>query len=96
MSKLNIADFDWCVQIGPEPQGDNFGYVNSNAAQFYLELGDGDPDATYAWYSTDGSDPSMAIPNNEIKKVSGLNIVAWRFSVPADKEVDFKFLMGPS
>ena len=93
MSKFNIEDFDWTVQIGPDVQGSNFGYVNSLAAQFYLSLGSGDLDTTYAWYSTDATDPSVPIPNNQLLEVSGNNTVAWRFSAP--EGVSFKFVMAP-
>jgi hypothetical protein len=93
MSATNLSEIKWTVQIGPEVQGANFGYVNSTAAQFYLELGTGDPGKTYAWYSTDATDPSIPIPNNKLIEVSGNNLVAWRFSAP--EGVSFKFVMGP-
>jgi hypothetical protein len=93
MSKANISEINWVVQIGPDVQGTNFGYVNSNAAQFYLELGSGDPGTTYAWYSTDATKPSIPIPNNRLIEVSGNNTVAWLFSAP--EGVSFKFVMAP-
>ncbi len=61
MSKISNEDLEWTVQIGPDVQGNNFGYVNSLAAQFFLELGGGTPDITYAWYSTDATNPSIPI-----------------------------------
>lgn len=93
MSTTNLSEIKWAVQIGPDVQGTNFGYVNSTAAQFYLELGTGDPSKTYAWYSTDATKPSIPIPNNKLIEVSGDNIVAWLFSV--SEKVSFKFLMAP-
>ena len=94
MSESNNEDFfDWAVQIGPEVQGNAFGYVNGLSAKFFLELGSGDPDKTYAWYSTDATDPSIPIPNNKIIEVSGDNTVAWKYLAP--EGVSFKFVMGP-
>jgi len=93
MSKTNLSEINWVVQIGPDVQGTNFGYVNSNAAQFYLALGTGDPGTTYAWYSTDATKPSIPIPNNKLLEVSGDNTVAWLFT--ASEGVSFKFLISP-
>jgi hypothetical protein len=93
MSKTNLEEIKWVVQIGPDVQGTNFGYVNSNAAQFYLELGTGDPGTTYAWYSTDATEPSNPIPNDKLIEVSGDNTVAWLYKAP--EGVSFKFVMTP-
>jgi len=84
-----VNSLRWEVQIGSDITGSADGYVNSYSAMFYVSTGG---TGTYAWYSTDATNPNNPIPNNEVINVSGNNLVSWRYSIPDG--VRIKFLMA--
>jgi hypothetical protein len=85
---------NWIVQIGPNVSGTSDGYVNSTKANFMLSLGSGDPNETYAWYSTTSGNTWVPIPNNQQVQAAGTSMLLWRYSAP--QGVSFKFLMAPA
>jgi len=81
---------NWAVQVGPNVSGANDGVVNSNSAEFYLAIGSGTP---VVEFSTDAGGSWQAVPPNREIKVSGSNMVQWRYSANGSS---FKLLMTPA
>ena len=89
----DVQDVQWIAQIGPEVAGGSDGMFHSRSGTFLVSLGRGDEKTTYAWYSTTAGNQWIALPNNQMVSVSGLNTIQWRYVAPPG--VSFKFLMGP-
>lgn len=80
------------VQIGPNVTGNAQGMVNSTSASFFVEVGSGSADQSYASYSTTAGSSWVPIPNNEQVEASGANMVQWKYSIPSG--VNLKFVIG--
>lgn len=85
--------FNPTIQVGPDVSGEADGYVFGSSANFYLSVGQGDPNATYAWTSTQGGSNWIPIPNNKQVTVQAApNAIQWLYNAPSG--VSFKLLIG--
>jgi hypothetical protein len=87
------------VQVGSDFLSSNDDYVVvdgnylASAANLYVQIINGDPDAIYVYYSTNQGINWLPMPNNQQVNVSGQNPIAWWLYVPY--QVVLNFLMGP-